>query len=212
MSDIATAVEKINERLRNIGAALRDLRPSQFAGTTDERMSDSVTIDIHRNRVFTLLINLYHLKDDARGLARACGLDKEVVEAFCRDTPAVDLCIKAGDTYKHGRGGRAKNNTVIDYEVTFVEQKEGEPQPTDPVVGAVMLVVDKDGEPHQSDLLAGEALREWADFLEKTLGVTSPAWVSSWLPGAPKPGESIYTAPLPAGFREHLKQEAAARS
>jgi hypothetical protein len=211
MSDIATAVEKINERLRNIEAALHDLRPSQFGGTSDERARDRMAIGVHRNRVFTLLINLYHLKDDACGLARARGLDKEVVEAFCRDTTAVDRCIKAGDTYKHGRGGRSKNNTLIAYEVQAIEQQGAGPLTTDPIIGAFMLVVDKDGVPHQSDLLAGEAIREWARFLETTLGATLPTWVSNWMPGAPKPGESVYTAQLPEAFLDHLKQEAAAR-
>jgi hypothetical protein len=100
------------------------------------------------------LINLYHLKDDARGLARAKGLSKVVVEEFCRKSAAVDLCVKAGDTYKHGVGGRAGNNAVIEYEVVFHDRQGPEPQPTDPVVNAVMLVVDKGGEPHQSDLVA----------------------------------------------------------
>jgi hypothetical protein len=212
MSDVATAEAKILDRLRNIEAAVHDLRPGQYARTTGgEWAGDRMAFDVHRNRVATLLINLYHLKDDARGLARAKGLGKDVVEDFCRNTASVDLCVKAGDTYKHGIGGRAGNNTVIEYEVAMCAQQGSEPQPTDPLVNAVMLVVDKGGEPHQSDLLAAEALHDWAPFLEGTLGMALPAWLKGWLPGAPTPGRSIYAGPLPLALLEHMKKTAAAR-
>jgi hypothetical protein len=75
-----------------------------------------------------------------------------------------------------------------------------------------MLVVDKGGELHQSDLLAAEALRDWAAFLERTLGMTLPAWLKGWLPGAPASGRSIYTGTLPPWLLEHMKQTSAARN
>jgi hypothetical protein len=213
MSDAATAEAKVLDRLRNIEAALHDLRPGQYAqSTAGERAGDRMAFGVHRNRVATLLINLYHLKDDARGLARAKGIGKDVVEELCRDSAAVGLCVKAGDTYKHGVGGRAGNNTVIEYEVVLCDQQGPGPQPTDPVINAVMVVVDAGGEPHQSDLLAAEALREWAAFLEGALGMSLPMWLKEWLPGAPAPGRSLYTGPLPPALLEHMKKTAAARN
>jgi hypothetical protein len=213
VSDVATAEAKILDRFRGIEAALHDLRPEQFAlATAPERAGDRMSFDVHRNRVAVLLINLYHLKDDARGLARARGLGKELVEELCRNKVAVDLCVKAGDTYKHGVGGRAGNNTVIGYEVLVCHQEGPEPQPTDAVANTLMLVVDNGGEQHQSDLLAAEALRDWAAFLEGTLRMTLPAWVKGWTPIAPAPGRSLYTGSLPPALLEHMKKTTARRT
>jgi len=55
-----------------------------------------------------------------------------------------------------------------------------------------MLVVARGGEPYQSDLLAAEALRDWAAFLEGTLGMVLPDWLNGWLPKAPTPGRAVY--------------------
>jgi hypothetical protein len=213
VADVGVAEGKVTERLSNIQAALHDLRPGQYTQETGGmRAADGLASGVHRNRVASLLINLYHLKDDARGLARAKGVSMDVVEEFCQKSTAVNLCIKAGDTYKHGVGGRDGNNTVIEYEVIVCNQEGPEPKPSDQIVNVVMLVIDRTGEPHQSDLLAGEALRDWAAFLAGKLGMVLPDWLKTWLQSAPPPGHSVYSGPMPPELLKHMKRNALARS
>lgn len=212
MTDIEKAEEKIVNRLRDIDAALHDLSASQFAGqAAGDRLPDPRSCGVHRNRVAILLLNLYHLKDDARGLARKKGLGKNLVDDFCDKSNSVALCVKAGDTYKHGVGGRDGNNTVIEYEVVVCEQKGPKPEPSDSIISAFMLIVDENGEPHQSDLLAQEALWDWIEFLEDKLGMNLPEWREKWRKKPLPPGHSIYVGPLPPALLQLIKDKAAER-
>jgi hypothetical protein len=212
MTNIEKAEKKIVDRLRTIEAALHDLNPTQFRQETGwTRATDPMAFQVHRNRVALLLLNLYHLRDDARGLARRRGLDQASVDSFCDSSAAISLSIKAGDTYKHGIGGRTGNNTVIEYEVVICRQDGHEPRPTDPVVNVVKLIIDENGEPHQSDVLAVEALRDWLQFLEHQLGLDMNEWRQKWDQSAMPPGMSVYSCALPPGFLRQAKEAALAR-
>jgi hypothetical protein len=212
MTDIEKAEKKIMDRLRTIEAALYDLHPTQFRQETGwTRATNPMAFEVHRNRVALLLLNLYHLRDDARGLARRRGLDQASVDSFCDNSTAISLSIKAGDTYKHGIGGRAGNNTVIEYEVVICRQDGHEPRPTDPVVNVVKLIIDENGEPHQSDVLAIKALRDWLRFFEHQLGLDMNKWHQKWDQDAAPPEMSVYSCALPPEFLKQAKEAALAR-
>ncbi len=212
MTETEKAEKKIVERLRAIEAALHDLDPTQFRQETGwTRATNPIAFRVHRNRIALLLLNLYHLRDDARGLARRKGLDQASVDGFCNNSAAISLSIKAGDTYKHGIGGRAGNNTVIEYEAVICRQDGNEPRPTDPVVNVVLLIIDENGEPHQSDALAVEALRDWLQFLEQQLGLDIDEWRQKWDQKALTPGISVYSCTLSPEFLKQAKKAALAR-
>jgi hypothetical protein len=203
---------KVADRLRCIDAALKDLTPDRLGRQTGhQRASDQDFVGIYRNRLATLMLSIYHLRDDARGLAREKGIGADAVDQFCASPKAVSLCIKAGDTYKHGVGGRSKNNTVTEYFVSCLQQSGNEPVPGDPVIGEFCLIVDETGEPHQSDLLAREAISDWLFFLRDRLGVDISEW-SKWFPQPLPKGYSRYTAPVPPALLAAMKQSAAQRA
>src|SRR6266852_2390072 len=142
------------------------------------------------------------------GLARQRGLSKEVVEKFCRRSSPIRLCIQAGNTRKHGLGGRDKNNTVLEYTVLALDKQACEPRPDDPVIGVLMLLVDETGQAHQADLLAAEAMRDWIGFLRDRLHMDVQEWETIWGKKALPAGVSAYKSPLPEELAKLIKQQA----
>jgi len=210
MTDKLTkAKDKIRARLESIDAALADLAVLVHTHPTGGALS-KMDIDIHRNRLASLILGIYHLKDDAKGLARLKGLDKKAVDDFVASCPAVSMCVKAGDTYKHGVGGRGGNSMVMGYEIHFMKRKGDKPSIDDPLVGLAMLIVDEKGVPHQSDVLAKEALHDWLPFL-RGLGVDVSEREKKWQLHSLPEGMSVYKGDLPPAFLKHLKEEAKKR-
>jgi hypothetical protein len=211
MTDLDEAVKKVLDRLRLIDAAYFDIESSRFAEAgLQDLPRDNMTGDVLKNRVALLLLNLYHLRDDARGLARRKGIDKKVVDEFCENTPEISICIKAGDTYKHGIGGRDNNNTVIEHDVAAFIQQGAEPSPHDPMIGLFNLVIDENGDARQSNLLAADAMHEWIHFLENSFGLDLLGWRRKWTKRL-KEGPGIYKAKLPEKLVEHIKKESSNR-
>jgi hypothetical protein len=212
MASFPSDIAKISERLRHIKAGFEDVTPPRL-GLTDvmRRVDDKLGADILHKRSAALALDLYHLKDDARGLARRTIGSADVVEEFCERSRAVRLCISFGDTYKHGVGGRSRNNTVMPYELMFAEKSGPRAAVTDRVIGSVMLIVDDEGEPHQFDLIAKEAMRDWLAFLRDTLSFDITEWGSLWNEQSAPPGTSIYSALIPPALLQIMKDEAAGR-
>lgn len=210
MADALTkAIDKIRSRLESIDAALTDLAALPNTHPTGGALT-KVACDVHKNRLASLILCISHLKDDAKGLARLRGLNKKAMDNFVASSPAISLCIKAGDTYKHGVGGRSGNSAVMEYEVHFMERKGDKPKTDDPLIGLAMLLVDEKGEPHQSDLLAKEALRDWLPFL-RGLGVDVSEREKKWHLHSLPQGMSLYKGKMPEALLQHIKEEAKKR-
>jgi hypothetical protein len=212
-STIDEAEKKVVERLRCIDAALADLTVGRLGYQTGHQLAtDQSFTGVYRNRLASLLLSIYHLRDDVRGFARIKGLGKDVVDRFCANSKPISLCIEAGDTYKHGVGGRSKNNTVMEYFVSIYRRQGDQASPEDPVIGVVGLIVDETGEPHQSDLLARAAIGDWLSFLRDQLGIDVSSWEKKWTPQPLPEGYSRYTAPLPPKVLETMRRDAARRA
>ena len=210
---VEDAESKVRRRLRDIDAALADLSINRLGyRTAHEAVMDQTAFGIYRNRLAILMLSIYHLRDDVRGLARAKGFDKNYVDSFSSKSKAVNLCIKAGDTYKHGVGGRDKNNTVMEYSVLIAHQQGSTPSPQDHLVNHVFLVVDESGEPHQSDLLAMEAIKDWLKFLSTEMAMDVSSWEAKWESRALAEGQSLYKGPIPPELLKLMKQTAASRN
>src|SRR5687768_10787701 len=111
MAEATSQAERaVIDRLHDIDAALADLIPSRLGYTTGRSLlTDRTTGRTHRNRVAILLLGISHLRDDAVALAHQLGKPKELVYDYCNTSQAISLCVKAGNTYKHGVGGQHQN-------------------------------------------------------------------------------------------------------
>jgi hypothetical protein len=203
----------IRDRLRSTLAGFSDLKPNLIGpGTASEWAADASADDRFRLRIGSLLLEIYHLKDDVRGYARRKGLGDKAVEDFCNRSRPIRLCIQAGKTRKHGLGGHEKNNTVLEFPVPVLSQQASQPQPDDPVVGVLMLLVDEGGQTHQADLLAAEAMRDWITFLRDQVRMDVGEWEAAWAEKALPEGVSIYKAPLPDELVRLIKAQAEERA
>lgn len=218
-------VDALNDRLRRIGAALSDLKiSSQKILTVAERHSDPHAAHVYTNRFAALLIGINHLKDDVKRLAKNVGRPTKDVDSFCRSCAPITLCAKAAETYKHGLGGRASNNTVVK-ELLVIKSPQGA-QPTDESETAIAgaLIVDEHGDSFDGNIVCRSALVAWVTYIKDQFQLDFTEWLNRAAPepkgprvtiapgvkGAIPQGAVIYM-PLPESVRNAIKTESQAR-
>ena len=195
------AQDKVYSRLRSINAALNDLNIANRQEFATMRDLQPKYLEVSRNRAATLLLAIYHLKDDVRGLARALGRSGKIVDTFCSQTTFITTCIDAGDTFKHGVGGHSKNYTVISHFAVVSHKPEGSDKST--ILAIIPIVVDREGKPHQADQLARAAMREWIPFLRDNLQLDTSSYENDW---QEPQGNGVWEYELPQEFTEQTKK------
>lgn len=218
-------VDALNDRFGRIGAALSDLKiSSQKILTVAERNSDPHAANVYRNRLAVLLIAINHLKDDVKRLAKKVGTPTKDVESFCRSCAPITLCAKAAETYKHGLGGRASNNTVVK-EVVVIKSPQGA-QPTDESETAIAgaLIVDENGDSFDANIVCRSALVAWVTYINNQFQLDFTEWLNRAAPEPKGPRVTILPGvkgnvpqgafinfPLPESLRNAIKSESQAR-
>ena len=185
------ATQRIFERFDEIEAALFDLRPAIFGTFSSQQLTeDSLIQRRYRNRLMSAFLLLYHLKDDVKRLAKRSSLVPTVVDDFVASSRWVTLCVRAGDTHKHGLGGRSRNATIPNGLLTVVKTASGEPlSPKNDAIVIGMVIVDADhGAFHSKSILDG-AVRDWARFLGAQFNLNLSSWELGCVP--PKQGPVV---------------------
>lgn len=184
---VAAAEQAVRKRMDAIGVAYEDVQPKPFGTLTAGQLAQDPKISIrYQNRLMTLLLLISHLRDDARRLAKRKGLKNKVVDEFVGSSTVVELCVRAGDTRKHGLGGRGKNATIADGLISVQKTKPGESRkPTDQAIIIGMALVDAELGLFHSQVVVERAIREWVRFLGETLEVSVDEEVRAWLPEHP---------------------------
>ena len=183
------AKQRVLERFDEIEAALFDLRPTIFGIFSDQQLTDGSLIQRrYRNRLMSAFLLLYHLKDDVKRLAKRNNLAPTVVDDFVASSKWVTLCVRAGDTHKHGLGGRSRNATIPNGLLKVVKTVPGEPpSPKSDAIVIGMVIADADhGAFHSKSILDG-ALRDWVRFLEAQFKLDLSSWELRCIPPKPSP-------------------------
>jgi len=181
--------QRITERFDEIEAALFDLNPGEFGIFQSQQLTeDSLIARRYRNRLMSAFLLLYHLKDDVQRLAKRRKLSPSIVKDFVDHSLWVKLCVRAGDTHKHGLGGRSRNATFPNGLLTVVKTRSGENRsPSDEAFVIGMIIADADhGVFHSKSIIEG-ALRDWAGFLSTNFNLDLSSWIARCIPARPGP-------------------------
>ena len=143
---IKKAEQAIRERFTAIEAALKDLCPDAFGILTQQEIvGNKLLATRYQNRLMSMFLLIYHLRDDVRRLAKRRGFEEKIIDDFIRRAQPVSLCIRAGDTHKHGLGGRSKNATISNGLIKVVKAPKGtKPTPSSDVIIIGMMLVDSE--------------------------------------------------------------------
>ena len=183
------APQRVLNRLAEIEAALDDLKPSSFGNVKVKDLNSGGLIDRRmRNRLHSAFLLLYHLQDDVKKLAKKCRLPKSAVNEFANQSLWVKLCIRAGNTHKHGLGGRSRNATLPNGLISAVEVEPDEKPSADSkaiVIG--MIVADADLGTFASQNILEGALRDWGEFLNAKFSIDITTLVSRCYPASQGP-------------------------
>ncbi len=198
-----TARDVIRHRFRSLSAAMTDLAPAAFGVRPHNEFQSDVGLPArYENRLVSVFLLLSHLRDDTRRLAKRTGVNPSVVNLFVDRSLPVQLCVRAGDTRKHGLGGRSRNATISNGLIYVVKSPPGEPPSpiSDAIVIGMVLVDANHGTFHSHQVIA-RAIHEWVDFLASELGLDLRQEVDAWLPRKEpdvviRQGESNPTVPL----------------
>lgn len=197
---VKVAAQAIRNRFVSLRAALDDLKGSVFGVRPRSAWDDPLLAARYQNRVMTAFLLLYHLRDDARRLARRLGVDPVIVERFAEGSLPVQVCIRAGDTWKHGLGGQSRNATIMNGLILIVKTPKGTamtPESEALVNGA--HVIDVDHGTFNSDVIITDALHDWIRLLASELSLDLTSEVEGWLPRRPPPDAIV----IPRG--EHVE-------
>jgi hypothetical protein len=189
------AAQAIRDRFFSLRAALEDLKPGAFGVKPRSAWDDPLLAAQYQNRVKTAFLLLYHLRDDALRLARRLGIDVAVVHRFIKDSLPIQLCIRAGDTWKHGLGGESRNATITNGLLLVIKYRPGTvptPDSDARVIGA--HVVDADHGSFSSDVIITDAIHDWIRLLATDLNLDLASEVAGWLPRRP-PSDAIVIPP-----------------
>ena len=192
---IKVAANVIRDRFFSLRAALEDLKSSAFGVRPRAAWDDPLLVVQYQNRAMTAFLHLYHLRDDARRLASRLGLDPVIVERFTEGSLPVQVCIRAGDTWKHGLGGRNRNATITNGLLLVIKYPPGTvhtPESDALVIGA--HVVDVDHGSFSSDVIITDAIHDWIRLLASDLNLDLASEVDGWLPRRP-PSDAIFIRP-----------------
>ena len=126
---------------------------------------------------------LSHLRDDARRLAKRIGVDQSVVSSFVDRSLPVHLCVRAGDTQKHGLGGRSKNATISNGFICVIKSEPGQsPNSSSDTIVEGMVLVDAIHGVFHSHVIIKQAIHDWVNFLASELALDLQQEVDAWLP------------------------------
>jgi len=205
----------VEDRLKFIEAAALDLSPQYFGIFKAQVLDSDPYIPLrYQNRVMTTLLLLYHLRDDVRRLSRAAGIERKHIEDFVSNSEAITLCIRAGDTWKHGLGGRENNATIGNGLIKVYKTTPGcAPRPESDAIVEGLPIVDADHGVRSSTSVVNAAIQEWGQFLNATFGIqlpqalqervvrssTSPILLKQDAVTVVPPG-SVVAAPFPPSF------------
>lgn len=218
-------VGALNDRFLRIGAALSDLKiSSQKILTVAQRKSDPHAASVYTNRLAAVLIGINHLKDDVKRLAKNVGSPTKDVEPFCKSSDPITLCAKAAETYKHGLGGRASNNTVIK-EMVVIKSPQGiEPSDESETAIAGALIVDESGDSYDANIVCRNALIAWITYIKDQFQIDFTEWLNRAAPEPKGPRVTLPTGvkgvvsqgavidiPLPKSIRTAIKTESQTR-
>ena len=187
---IKKAEQATKDRFIEIEAALSDLSPNAFGDLTRYVIEkDKLLQARYQNRLMSMFLLIYHLRDDVRRLVKRRSLRKEIVEDFIKQSLPVSLCIRAGNTHKHGLGGRSKSkNATIPNGLLIVYRtpKGVDPTPSDKAIIIGMALVDRRNGVFHSDVVIEQAIRDWVGFLAKELQFDLTEWLKRCLPSISK--------------------------
>ena len=200
---VETARDVIRHRFISLSAAMTDLAPAAFGKRPHNEIQSDVSFSArYENRLVSAFMLLSHLRDDTRRLAKWTGVNPSVVNQFVDQSLAVRLCVRAGDTRKHGLGGRSRNATISNGLICVVKCPPGEPaSPTSDAIVVGMILVDADHGTFHSHTVIVRAIHDWVDFLASELGLDLRQEVDAWQPRKEpdfviKQGEAKPTVPL----------------
>lgn len=183
------AEQRIIERFDEIEAALFDLKPMEFGIFKSQQLAEDGLIQRrYRNRLVGAFLLLYHLQDDVKRLAKRRNFSRSVVNDFVDHSLWVTLCVRAGNTHKHGLGGRSRNATFPNGLLTVVKAQSGEkPSPSNEAIVIGMIIADADhGVFHSKSIIEG-ALRDWVEFLAVQFELDLSSWLARCIPAKPGP-------------------------
>lgn len=221
-SKTTAARDALRARFTSIRVALDDLTPSAFGVRAHEEFQDNrLFVEKYQNRLVSAFLLLSHLRDDARRFAKRCGIDISLINAFVNRSLAVRICIRAGDTRKHGLVGRSKNATISNGLICVVKSPPGEePNLKSDAIVIGMVLVDAVHEVFHSHVVMDQAIRDWVDFLASELILDLRAEIEPWLArrspmtmvsledqNATVPPGSVVGCEFPSEFAEALIQD-----
>jgi len=215
---IEKAKQAIIERFVSIEAALEDLSPRAFGNLTRELVEqDKLLKAKYENRLMSIFLLIYHLRDDVYRLADRIGCRKDIVDDFINRSLPVALCIRAGDTHKHGLGGRKRNSMITNgLLMVYRTPKGAKPSKTDKVIIIGMVLVDGKHGVFHSQVVIEKAIRDWNKFLDEAFKIDFSDWLKQCLPGGDNEvikisTESHATVPQGATLVFDFKQDLTSR-
>jgi hypothetical protein len=219
------ARDYVHDRMCAIEAAMNDLHARDLAFPSSAEMRTSAYQHRLRNRIMAAVLNLNHLRDDARRLAKHVPGSPEDVSRMATEALSLRVLKNLSDSWKHGIGGRNPRGAVLNG-ILMVERA---PQVAGPandrrrpdsrvhILG--MVVADaKEGSCCSSTLLE-DGIRRWGAFLEPWIP-DAREWAARCTPAAAKlvvllaPGKenvvplgAVAVVELPENMREALSSE-----
>lgn len=181
---IQKAEQAIRERFTAIEVALKDLHSDAFGILTQKEIDGNKLLAArYQNRLMSMFLLIYHLRDDARRLAKEHGFKSEIINNFVKHHLPVSLCVRAGDTHKHGLGGRSKNATIANGLIVVVKTAKGaKSTPSDKAILEGMILVDgKHGVFHSKGVIE-QAIGNWVQFLNKEFNLDLTGWLRRCFP------------------------------
>jgi len=182
------AEQAIKDRFISIEAALSDLSPNSFGVLTRDVIEKDKLIQVrYQNRLMSMFLLIYHLRDDVYRLVKRRRLRKDIVEDLIKQSLPISLCIRAGDTHKHGLGGRSKSATITNGLIIVYKTPKGAgPTPNDKAIVIGMALVDNRHGVFHSHVVIEQAIRDWIGFLAKELQFDLKEWLKYCLPSISK--------------------------
>ena len=181
---IEKAKQSIIERFASIEAALKDLSPRSFDNLTRELVEQDRLLQAkYENRLMSIFLLIYHLRDDVYRLADRIRCKKDILDVFIKRSLPVTLCIRAGDTHKHGLGGRRRNSTITNGLLMVYRTPKGtKPSKNDKVIIIGMVLVDGKHGVFHSQVVIEQAIRDWIKFLYEAFKIDFSDWLERCLP------------------------------
>jgi len=183
---IKTAEEAIRSRLKEIGAALDDLKHTATGVSTASDITDNLKAR-YQNRLMSVFISISHMRDGVRRLAKRRGVDWNDIKQQIDSSVPIQLCIRLSETHKHGLGGKSRNATILNGFITVIGLPKKGGNPANPPPDAVammegMQLVDSEYGQSHSSVVIKEAMRSWVTLIRDYLGLDETQWYQMRFP------------------------------